>query len=158
MADWLDALAYMDLIDPIEGFVSTFRYADWHGAYDRAGIAGVVAEFLASLAAMNCWTIWVQRHAGWNGARVEALLMRHGVRIWGRGFVGEQIFFRVKRRQARWAEYLLLRCGVPVTGGLFDPRNQDYADRFTTASEPPNRRDRTNGDWLDRLADLFRSL
>src|SRR5512146_2244397 len=101
MADWLEALAYFDLVDPIEGFVSTFRQADWQGAYARAGIMGLVDEFFQSLAAVNCWTIWVQRGAGWNGAQIEALLMRHGVRIWGRGFDGDEICFRVKRRQAR---------------------------------------------------------
>ena len=158
MADLLESLAYLDLVDPVEGFISTFRYADWNGAYRRAGIIGIVAEFFASLAAMNCWTIWIHRHAGWSGVEVESLLMRHGVRIWGRGFVGEQIYFRVKKRQARWAEYLLLRRGVPVTSGPFDPRNADYAERYAPGSEPPNRRTRSNSidDWLDGILSLFR--
>lgn len=140
MSDLLEALAYLDLIDPVEGFLSTFRYADWEGAYRRAGVAGLIAEFLASLAAFNCWTIWVQRNAGWSGVDIEQLLFRHGVRIWGRGFVGDRLFFRVKKRQARWAEYLLHRCGVPLAGGLYDPRNPEYAQRHAPGSEPPNRR------------------
>ncbi len=145
-------------MDPIEGYLSTFRNADWNGAYRRAGLVGVVAEFFASLATFNCWTVWVQRHAGWSGVEVEALLMRHGVRIWGRGFVGEQIFFRVKKRQARWAEYLLLRRGVPVTSGPFDPRNADYAERYAPGSEPPTRQARSNhnDDLLDWILALFR--
>jgi len=158
MADLLESLAYLDLVDPVEGFLSTFRYADWNGAYRRAGIIGIAAEFLTSLAALNCWTIWVQRHAGWSGVEIESLLMRHGVRIWGRGFVGEQIYFRVKKRQARWAEYLLLRRGVPVTSGPFDPRNTDYAERYAPGSEPPMRKKRSPSTdaWLDRILALFR--
>ncbi|MDE3088496.1 MAG: hypothetical protein KGJ80_03815 [Chloroflexota bacterium] len=157
MSDLLESLAYLDLIDPIEGFISTFRYADWNGAFRRAGLVGVIGEFVASLGAINCWTIWVQRDAGWNGFEVEALLMRHGVRIWGRGFIGEQIFFRVKKRQAGWAEYLLLRRGVPVTSGPFDPRNADYAERYAPGSEPPARTKRSNAldDLLDGILSIF---
>src|SRR5512132_2143394 len=128
MADWLDALAYLDLIDPIEGFVATFQNADWKGAQRRAGVAGLGGEFLASLAAANCWTIWVERNAGWSGAEIERLLGRHGVRVWGRGFDGERIFFRVKKRQARWAEYLLQRRGVAVMN-VYDSRNVEYGAR-----------------------------
>ncbi len=158
MSNPLESLAYLDLVDPVEGFLSTFRYADWEGAYRRAGILGVISEFFASLAAINCWTIWVQRDAGWNGIEVEALLMRHGVRIWGRGFVGEQIYFRVKRRQTRWAEYLLLRRGVPVTSSPFDARNTEYAEQYAPGSEPPNRKERSNSSdhWLDRILSLLR--
>jgi len=158
MADLVESLAYLDLVDPVEGFLSTFRHADWSGAYCRAGLVGVVAEFLASLAAINCRTICIQRHAGWSGVEIEALLMRHGVRIWGRGFVGEQLFFRVKKRQARWAEYLLLRRGVPVTSGPFDPRNARYAERYAPGSEPPTNRKLSNSidDLFDRILSLFR--
>ncbi len=141
MTDWLDALAYLNLIDPIEGWISTFRYADWKGARDRAGIAGVLTELLASVAATNCFTIWVKRDAGWSGSEIEQLLARHGVRVWGRGFADDQICFRVKKRQARWAEYLLLRRGVAVTSN-FDARNWHYAQRHAPGSEPPKRRTR----------------
>ena len=158
MSDLLETLAHLDLVDPVEGFLSTFRYADWSGAYRRAGIIGVAGELFASLAAINCWTIWVQRHAGWNGVEVEALLKRHGVRIWGRGFLDERIFFRVKKRQARWAEYLLLRRGVPVTNDPFDPRNVDYAERYVPGSEPPIREQRPHSTdaWLARILSFFR--
>lgn len=157
MSDLLDALAHLDLIDPIEGFLSTFRYADWKGAHQRTGIAGIVAEFFSSLAALNCWSICVYRDAGWSGVEIEALLMRHGVRIWGRGFVDNQIFFRVKKRQARWAEYLLLRRGIPVTSRPFDSRNLKYAERYAPGSEPPTRKERSNSsdDWIDKVLSFF---
>jgi hypothetical protein len=158
MPRWLEFLAYFDLVDPIEGFISTFHYADWKGSYQRAGIIGVIAEFFASLAALNCWTIWMQRDAGWTGVEAEQLLFRHGVRIWGRGFLGDQIYFRVKQRQVVWAEYLLLRAGVPVTSSLVDSRNAEYAHHYPLGSEPPARnlpRDSEPG-WIDQILALFR--
>ncbi|MGE5265613.1 MAG: hypothetical protein ACM3S0_19725, partial [Acidobacteriota bacterium] len=124
----------------------------------RAGIVGVIGELGACFTAANCWTMWVYRDGGWSGIEIERLLMRHGVRVWGRGFSGDRIFFRVKRRQARWAEYLLLRRGIAVAGIAFDSRNQDYARDYAPGSEPPARRTNahTSFDWFDLLRDLFR--
>ncbi len=156
MLKWLEALAYLDIVDPIDGFVATFHYADWDGAYERAGILGLIMEFFASLGALNCWKIWVSRDSDWSGVTIEKFLTRYGVRIWGRGFLGDQIFFRVKKRQARWAEYLLLRRGIPVTSSSFDARNIEYARRHAPDSEPPNRKTRSIHDWVEQLLDLFR--
>ncbi|OGO40087.1 MAG: hypothetical protein A2Z03_05075 [Chloroflexi bacterium RBG_16_56_8] len=154
MASWIDALAYLDLVDPVEGFISTFRYANWDGAYRRAGVIGLVTEFCASLAAMNCWTIWVERDKGWSGIEIERLLFRHGVRVWGRGFLDEQLFFRVKKRQARWAEYVLLRRAVPIAGAPFDPCNYEYAERHDPGSEPLNKS--KSPDLIEQLLSFFR--
>ncbi len=140
MPDLLELLATFDVLDRLDEILSTFRYADWRGAYDRAGISGVVREFWASLAAWNCWTIFVHRRAGWSGVELEQFLRRYGVRIWGRGFSGDHFCFRVKQRQARWAEYLLLRRGIPVTSVPFDPRNLTSAERHAPGDEPPPRR------------------
>ncbi len=139
MLNWLDVLAHMDLADWIEGIVSTFRNADWNGAYLRGGIPGIVDEFLASMVGTNTWTLSIQRNAGWSGIDAEHLLARHGVRVWGRWFIDDNLLFCVKKRQARWAEYLLLRRGIPVTSGPFDPRNLQYAERHAPGSEPPRR-------------------
>ncbi len=142
MSDWLDFLAMMDLVDWVEGIVSTFRYTDWNGAFQRGGIPGVFNEFLASVGGANAWTLSIQRNAGWSGIDAERLLARHGVRVWGRWFIEDNLLFCVKKRQARWAEYLLLRRGIPVTSGPFDPRNLQYAERYAPGSEPPHRRAR----------------
>ncbi len=131
MSDWLDILAHFDLIDWIEGIVSTFRYADWKGAYQRHGAMGVMNECVASIAGTNYWILSIQRNAGWSGIEAEALLRRHGVAIWGRWFTQDDLLFCVKKRQARWAEYLLSRRGIPVTSGPFDPRNLEYTERHT---------------------------
>jgi hypothetical protein len=66
--------------------------------------------------------------AGVTGHDVEKLLRTYGVRIWGREMSNpEERAFLVKGSQAVWAEYLMCRAGVPLTGALLDPRNATYA-------------------------------
>lgn len=157
MGSLIDSLAQLDLINRLDGLVSTFIHADWEGAYRRAGPVGIAGEFLASLTGQNAWTLMVPEEAGWTGLEVERLLTRHGVRIWGRGFMGGHLYFHVKRRQARWAEYLLWRAGISVLSRPFDPRNQRYAERRPRASEPPGGSDHTRlkKGLLDFIYDLF---
>ncbi len=66
----------------------------------------------------------------------------------GHGFAGNAICFRVKRRQARWAEYLLERAGVPVVSAPIDARNIQWAKnaRETRGAKPP-RRARSKSKW-----------
>jgi hypothetical protein len=142
MNKFIDFLASMDLVDPIEGFISTFRYADWAGAYERRGIVGLVTELVASFSGHNAPLVWVQRGVGWSGVAVERLLTQRGIRVYGRGFAGNALCFRVKRRQARWAEYLMLRAGVPVVSAPVDARNIRWAKnaRETRGAVVPARR------------------
>jgi hypothetical protein len=72
----------------------------------------------------------------YNGYRVEKLLRRYGIRIWGRSVDGELRSFLVKRRQAVWAEYILCRAGVPLVSELLDPRNGQYPDQHPVDSMP----------------------
>ncbi len=147
MDDFFEFLAGMDLIDPIEGFLSTFRYADWAGAYERWGVFGIATELAASFTRHNSPIVWVQRGTGWSGVDVERLLTQRGVRVYGRGFAGKRLCFRVKRRQARWAEYLLERAGVPVVSGVIDARNITWAKnaRETRGAVVPTRRRQRSG-------------
>jgi hypothetical protein len=137
--DLLDLPAYFDPIDRIEGAISTFVNADWKGAYRRGGLVGLAAEFVACITSHNAPTIYVERNSHWRGIDIERLLRRHGVKIWDRGIAGDNLYFCVKRRQAKWTEYLLLRAGVPVVGPIFDARNSIYANRYEPGSEPPRR-------------------
>jgi hypothetical protein len=133
-----DLTQYLDLIDRLEGLISTWINADWRGAKRRHGTAGVMGEAVLAATFHNAPIIRVSRNSSWAGIDIERLLLRHGVRIWDRGATSTELFFRVKRRQVKWAEYLLLRAGVPVTGVLVEPRNRDYADGYAPGSEPPN--------------------
>lgn len=135
-----DVLAQLDLIDRIEGVVSTFIHADWAGAHKRNGVVGVINEFIDCLTFANAPTVLVSRDSSWSGLEIERLLRRHGVKVWNRGAMADSLYFCIKRRQARWAEYLLLRAGVPVISAPVDPRNRVYTAGYAPHSEPPARR------------------
>jgi len=134
-----DIPKYFDPINRIEGVISTFVNADWRGAYQRDGVWGVMSEFLDCVISRNAPTIRVSRYSSWSGHDIAQLLGRHGVRVWDRGIAGEDLYFCVKRRQVVWAEYLLLRAGIPVTSALVEPRNSEYTRSYPPGSEPPNR-------------------
>ena len=66
------------------------------------------------------------------GIMVESILRRYRIHAYGRSIAvrdGAQLrSFHVNARQARFAEYLLLRAGLPLVGALIDPRNAAAAD------------------------------
>jgi len=72
------------------------------------------------------WTFYVPLDSSWTGAQIEKLLRQHGVKIWARMIHAGDLFFRVRRRQAEWAEYVLLRAGVPLKYRLYSQRNLRY--------------------------------
>ena len=141
MDDFFEFLAGMDLIDPIEGVISTFLHADWAGAYERRGVFSYLTELVACFTRHNSPIVWVQRGADWNGVEVERRLADYGVTVYGRGFAGNAICFRVKRRQARWAEYLTERAGIPVVSAPIDAWHIQWAKnaRETRGAKPPHR-------------------
>jgi hypothetical protein len=63
---------------------------------------------------------------------VEDVLNRYGVKAYGRTHDSKNMYFIVKRRQARWAEYVLLHAGVELVSPTYDHRNPGYA-----AGHPP---------------------
>jgi hypothetical protein len=152
MSRFLDGLAMLDWIDRIEGLVSSFINADWHGAGRRAGLPGLLAEAGRTLTGSNRWRFETPREAEWAGAEVERLLRHYGIRVWGRGFTDTTVYFYVKERQANWAEYLLLRRGIPLVGPLYNPANAAYARQYAPGNRPPAWADRDRG-LLDRLDD-----
>lgn len=65
---------------------------------------------------------------GWSGGRVEQLLRRYGVRVYGRQYAhkdGDEYGLIVSEQQARWAERVLRRAGCPLTGELVDESNRN---------------------------------
>ena len=66
------------------------------------------------------------------GIMVESILRRYRIHAYGRSVKHSgdewERSFHVNARQARFAEYLLLRAGIPLVGGLIDPRNAAAAD------------------------------
>jgi len=129
-------MAKIDIIDPVDGWVGRLI----HGPMHRF-------SFL--------------RHGGFSGIEAEQTLRQYGIRVWGREVTdAEEIAFLVKAKQARWAEYLLCRAGVPLTCQLLDPRNAQYQQRHAPNSMPTPWQTEGIGphslvdhlvDWLNRL-------
>jgi len=70
------------------------------------------------------WTFYLDLDSGWTGARCEKLLKSKGVKVYGRCIAKGDAFFQVPEKQAEWAEYLLLKAGVPLKYHLFSERNR----------------------------------
>jgi hypothetical protein len=66
------------------------------------------------------------RNTGWSGRDIEKMLKHYGIKMWGRGFSHDTLTFRVQRKQAKWAEYLLHQHGIPVSSKPFYARNVTY--------------------------------
>jgi len=66
----------------------------------------------------NSWTFFMPYdetlNRGWDAFSLESLLNKHGINTWGGQITGGEFFFSVKLDQAQWAEYLLLKNGVPL--------------------------------------------
>ncbi len=133
--DLLDMLAMFDLVDRADEIVGTVIFGPAHCFY-------------------------IKRAGSWTGHDVEMLLTRHGVRIWGRGFTpGAQgtLYFSVKVKQSNWAEYVMMRCGVPLVSKVLNLRNEAAHEKHAGV-EPPawrfhdagEKRQRPGG-WLSKL-------
>lgn len=59
-------------------------------------------------------TFLIPRECGLSGHAIVQMLAEHGVRTWGQMVVCDTIMFTVRQAQARWAEYLLQRAGIPI--------------------------------------------
>lgn len=98
----------------------TFLHADWKGARKRSGMLGLTAELAQSVAGTNTMAFFIPTDSDWAIQDIQALLIRYGVKLWGVGYWNGEMYFRVKKRQAHWAQYVMLRAGVPLLHGLMD--------------------------------------
>lgn len=55
------------------------------------------------------------------------LLKGYGIAVYGRTHDARNMYFHVKKRQARWAEYLLTHAGYEMLNAAYDERNAGYA-------------------------------
>lgn len=87
-------------------------------------------EAARCLTRSNTWQFACKRGVGWRGVDIERLLWRYHVRIFDRGFTKGTLTFRVARRQANWAEYLMCRAGISLVGEMFNPGNATAYARY----------------------------
>jgi hypothetical protein len=168
MEDIFQLLAYFDWSILPRTIVQTFTHADWRGAAERGGVTGLLAEAGASLIGTNCCAFFTPIGGPWSGARIERLLAGRGIKMWGVGFANGELFFRVSREQAAWAQYVMERAGVPL---LYGGAPSDQPGPRTAAGQPARGNSMggeepaaqavgpaERGDVLDRLMDTIDSL
>jgi hypothetical protein len=134
-------------------FVGNIRYADWKGAAQRGGVAGVAVEALQAAAGANTKPFFVPTNSGWEVGDIQALLLRYGIKLWGVGYWNNEFYFRVKTRQAHWAQYVLLRAGVPLLHGWLDGSRAIPGYNQQAATRSPSQGDPISSllDWVESL-------
>ncbi len=148
LMDFLDdyLLGPLNLLDYLEGLMQAVIYRD-------AGHEIAIPR--------------VDKGGAFSLNEVRALLRRYGIATYGRRFDANHMYIRVKKRQARWAEYILLRAGVELHNPLYEGRNPGWAARHRPGELPPAWADRQRSptgkrrasssadapvtDWLARL-------
>lgn len=86
-----------------------------------------------------------------SGLQIEQLLRDNGIRTWGLMAVDDSVLLTVPKQQARWAQYILTRNGVPIASGANAdwPNRRRVAGSGSTAGGPLAALD----GWLDHIGD-----
>ncbi|MGE5603650.1 MAG: hypothetical protein ACM30E_11400 [Nitrososphaerales archaeon] len=137
--DFLDAFNW---IDRITGLVSSVIHLDTKAAAAGPPLVGLAFEVARSASGAGAWSFYLRRSAGWTGGDVERLLQHYAIPVWGRRVTGQHYVLSVPRRQANWAEYLILRRGMPLEGPLLNLDNRRHAEKYAPGDQPPA--------WADR--------
>ena len=136
MQTLLDSIAYLDLIDWVDRRIGVWLHRPWRKILERSGLSGILQELVRTAVGSTAWRFHIPRQEELSGYEIEQMLARYGVRIWGRGFDSESIYFSVKQEQANWAEYLLKRRGISVVTRPYNPLNDLYPQRHPPGSMP----------------------
>lgn len=120
-----DILGTLNYVDRIEGWIMSLRHGDYAGAR-KDGFLRLAAEMISSLFMTNTHVFALPRSGEHSLNEVEALLWKYGIPIFGRTHDARCMYFHVKQRQARWAEYLMLQAGIGLESPAFDRRNAAY--------------------------------
>jgi hypothetical protein len=89
---------------------------------------------------------------GYSGRDIARMLKRRGVDSWGHMIVSGTLMISVRQTQARWAQHLLDRAGIPVEHHVAC----ELANRSpqTTTSSDRRRRSGSLADTLREIGDL----
>ena len=114
---WVDdILGPLNVIDWVQGLILGIIYRDV--TPHRIAIPHPEGDF---------WEQW--QGAFFNLRDVMRLLKKYGVRYYWIGFNGREIWLHVPRRQASWADGVLILAGVPVSTPEHDPKRSRWAHR-----------------------------
>lgn len=120
--------------------VSSFRHTDWKSVYRRDGISGLLIECVNSLLGTNTWPFFVPLDGAWSGHDIEQLLTQYGIEMWGAGFAYGELFFRVRKSKAEWAQYVMLRAGVPLKHRLLAAKSANPSEAALARGAPESKR------------------
>lgn len=110
-----DFAGSLNLLDMLEGFIRGLAYGDFGHQIVLRRVAKGGAHHMSD---------------------AIQILKGYGVDTFWYGFDSQNMYFRVKKRQARWAEYVLLHAGVELLNPAFDHRNAGYAARHAPGWMP----------------------
>jgi len=107
LMDFLDdyIIGPLNWIDRLDGLISGVKYKD----------LGYQVSIL-----------YHDRGGNHSRAEIEEILTRYGIDTFGHTHDSKHMHFRVKHRQARWAEYILLHAGAKIMSPTYDQRNPNY--------------------------------
>ncbi len=139
--------------------VETLFHADWGAARQKHGVLGLGLEAAGSIAATNTYTFFVPLDSPWGGAEIGALLRSKGITMWGAAYANGEMFFRVRRQQADWAQYVMLQAGVPLLHRLIagERSGRQRKSPATAEKQPAPRRQRKRS-AADALLDFLDDL
>jgi len=130
-----DVLGLANWVDRLEGLIMSLRYGDYVRAREH-GLLALLGEVGSSVLTTNTCRFALRRSGRYSLHEVEALLKRYGIPIFGRTHDAKALYFHVKKRQARWAEYILLHAGVELLNPPLDPRHDEYVARHAPGYMP----------------------
>jgi hypothetical protein len=161
MRSFFQFLTYFDWLALPRTIAQTFAHADWRAARDSHGVSGVLMEAGASLIGSNTFPFFVPLGTPWGGREIQALLGSKGIKLWGLGYANGEAFFRVSRNQAVWAQYLMLRAGVPLLHRLLAEEPPGNRIQSRSVDEQPTEqssRPRKAIDHFEKLMDSIESF
>ena len=145
-------LEILGSFNPLGWFEAAFGvwwHRPWGKILRRKGWLGLWLAVLETAAGGGDWRIYIPRAGDATGWEMEKYLGAYGVRVWGRGFDRDYVFFTVKKEQAAWAEYLLKRKGVDFVAEPVNPLNDLFVSRHAPGSVPrPGDKPKTHM-WMD---------
>ncbi|MCG3211058.1 MAG: hypothetical protein FOGNACKC_04695 [Anaerolineae bacterium] len=129
------------MADKLDQILTVGSTLDW-----ISPLIGLIQDFTNG----PSYNFYVDRLAGYSVNDLTGILKRNGVYVWGDMIAEGMIIFTVRRAQARWADYLLRRAGVPV---LNTPIANDNSFPKLTPKKSASPK---SGwlEWLDWLDDL----
>ena len=118
-------------------------------------LIGPILAIIQNIANGPSHTFLIPENCGWSGRQIDDLLKGHGIKTWGLMIISRKIRITVRLAQARWAQYLLDREGIPVAYGVVGSQVERAA-----RSVQRQRKKRTNlfeilERWLDQFVDAL---